>query len=93
MTGTNDSETLRRFFTPGGRLHTMPTRQAKRRSVLDHVAQRFEPGRKYTEREVDAVLKEVHDDHAALRRYLVDEAFLTREAGIYWRSGGTVEVQ
>ena len=93
MTGTNDSETLRRFFAPDGRLHTMPTRHVKRRFVLDHVAQRFEPGRKYAEREVDAVLKEVHDDHAALRRYSVDEGFLTREAGIYWRSGGTVEVE
>ena len=33
-----------------------------------------------------------YDDYAALRRYLVDEGFLTREGGIYWRSGGTVEV-
>ena len=54
-------------------------------------AQRFEPGRKSAEREVDAVLKEIHDDHAALRRYLVDDGFMTREAGVYWRSGGTVE--
>ncbi|WP_245927174.1 DUF2087 domain-containing protein [Nocardioides silvaticus] len=87
----DESETLRRFFSADGRLHTMPTKHVKRRFVLDHVAQRFEPGRKYAEREVDAVLKEVHEDHAALRRYLVDDGFLTREAGIYWRSGGTVE--
>jgi hypothetical protein len=60
--------------------------------VLDHVAQRFELGRTYPEREVDAILKSVHDDHAALRRYLVDDGFLTREAGVYWRSGGTVDV-
>ncbi len=33
-----------------------------------------------------------HPDVAALRRYLVDEGLLTREAGVYWRSGGTVEV-
>ena len=33
-----------------------------------------------------------HDDYAALRRYLVDEQFLTREANVYWRSGGTIEV-
>jgi hypothetical protein len=92
MADTDDSETLRRFFAPDGRLHTMPTRHLKRRFVLDRVAQRFEPGRKYGEREVDTVLKEIHDDHAALRRYLVDDGFLTREAGVYWRSGGTVEV-
>ena len=93
MTGpVDESETLRRFFSPDGRLHTMPTKHLKRRWVLDRIAQRFEPGRKYAEREVDAVLKEIHDDHAALRRYLVDDGFLTREAGVYWRSGGTVEV-
>jgi hypothetical protein len=90
--GVDPAETLRRFFTPEGRLHTMPRKHVKRRWVLDRVAQRFEPGRTYAEREVDAVLKEIHDDHAALRRYLVDDGFLTREDNVYWRSGGTVEV-
>jgi hypothetical protein len=85
-------ETLRRFFTPEGRLHTMPTRHVKRHVVLDHVAQRFELGKVYAEREVDEVLKSIHDDHAALRRYLVDEGFLTRRDNHYWRSGGTVHV-
>ena len=84
-----DPEFLRRFFDDDGRLRTMPTRHAKRRVVLDVVAQRFEPGRTYPEREVDAVLKSVHDDHAALRRYLVDDGFLARVDGEYWRSGGT----
>jgi len=86
------AETLRRFFSPDGRLHTMPTKHVKRQWVLDRIAQRFEPGLTYAEREVDAVLKEIHDDHAALRRYLVDGGYLTREDNVYWRSGGTVEV-
>lgn len=35
----------------------------------------------------------VYDDHAALRRYLVDEELLSRTPdGTYWRSGGTVPV-
>lgn len=92
MTGTDDAETLRRFFSPEGRLHTMPTKHVKRRLVLDRIAQQFEPGRTYDEREVDAVLKEIHADHAALRRYLVDDGLLTRENNVYWRSGGTFEV-
>lgn len=92
MSQPDDAETARRFFSPDGRLHTMPTRHVKRRFVLDRIAQRFEPGRTYAEREVDAVLKEIHDDHAALRRYLVDDGFLARENGVYWRVGGTVEV-
>src|SRR5215204_3965558 len=34
MTGTHDAETLRRFFSPEARLHTMPTKHVKRRLVL-----------------------------------------------------------
>ena len=51
----------------------------------------FEPGRRYPEPVVDEILKAVFDDHCALRRYLVDESFLSRTAGgVYWRTGGTV---
>ena len=55
------------------------------------MAQAFEPGRKYSETAVDEVLKAIFDDHCALRRYLIDEAFMSRNAaGVYWRAGGTV---
>ena len=60
--------------------------------MLDHIVQDFEPGRRYPEPEVNEILSRYNDDVAALRRYLVDEGFMTREAGVYWRSGGTVEV-
>jgi hypothetical protein len=81
---------LRTFFDADGRLTVVPAKRAKRLLVLDHLAQRFEPGERYAEHEVNNRLREVHDDVVALRRYLVDEGFLSREAGIYWRSGGTV---
>ena len=79
-------------FVKDGRLVLMPTKRAKRLVVLDHLAQQFRPGRTYTEAEVSEVLARFHDDYAALRRYLVDEGFLTREANVYWRSGGTFDV-
>jgi hypothetical protein len=78
-------------FVKEGRLVLMPTKRSKRLVVLDHLAQQFEPGRTYTEAEVNAVLERYHDDYAALRRYLVDEGFLAREANVYWRAGGTFE--
>ncbi len=83
---------LRNFVTAGGRLASIPTSRSKRRVVLDFLAARFEPGRVYPEPDVNAVLAAVHPDHAALRRYLVDEGFLERRDGFYWRSGGTFEV-
>lgn len=83
---------LRSFFTDEGRLHTIPSRHAKLLVVLDRLAQEFEPGRTYPEAEVNDVLQRFHPDYAALRRYLVENDFMTRDGGVYWRSGGTFEV-
>ena len=81
-----------RAFLRDGRLTTIPATRSKRLVVLDHVAKVFDIGVRYPEREVDALLHVFHPDHAALRRHLVDEGFLSRESGVYWRSGGSVTV-
>jgi hypothetical protein len=81
-----------RPFVRDGRIIAMPARPGRRRLLLDCVAQAFEPGLRYPEALVDDVLRLLCEDHAVLRRYLVDEGFLSRQAGIYWRSGGTVEL-
>jgi hypothetical protein len=79
-------------FVRDGRLVSIPAQRTKRRVVLEHLVRVFEPGVRYPEREVNALLGVWHPDVAALRRYLVDEGLLTREAGVYWRSGGYVDV-
>jgi hypothetical protein len=81
-----------RPFIRDGRITTLPAKRTRRRLLLDQVAQAFEPGRRYPEKADDEILKAVVDDHCTLRRYLIDEAFLSRTAaGIYWRIGGTVD--
>ncbi len=84
-----ESEVLRRFFR-GDRLSELPAQRHKRLVVLERLALEFEPGLRYRETEVNALLRRFHDDHATLRRALVDEGFLDRAAGEYWRSGGRV---
>lgn len=74
-----------------GRLVHLPRKRSKRLPVLDRLSQEFEPGRHYSEREVNQLLWTFDNDVATLRRYLVDERFLDREDGTYWRSGGSVE--
>jgi hypothetical protein len=81
-----------RAFLPHGRLAQMPAQRTKRRIVLDHIARVFEPGVRYAERDVNTLLRAFDDDYATLRRYLVDEGFLARAGGEYWRAGGTVPV-
>ena len=86
-----EADPVLRAFVVDGRLTRIPSKHGKRLVVLDWLAQDFEPGRQYTEQEVNLILLEHHPDFAALRRYLVDDGFMTREGGIYWRSGGTTE--
>jgi hypothetical protein len=90
-TSRRRDQVLRTFFDAEGRLTTIPAKHSKRLVVLDALAQRFEPGERYSETQVNNLLRDAHDDVAALRRYLVDEGFLSREAGVYWRTGGTVD--
>jgi hypothetical protein len=68
----------------------IPASRAKRLLVLERLVQEFEPGLRYDEREVNFTLQLFHPDYASLRRYLVDEGFLTRAEGVYWRTGGRV---
>ena len=81
-----------RTFVRDGRLVSMPAMRSKRKIVLEHIAACFEPGVKYPERAIDAVLRAWYEDYVSLRRYLIDEALMARENGIYWRTGGPVDV-
>jgi len=86
-----DEARVLRAFVRDGRLTSIPSAWGKRRLVLDWLAQRFEPGRRYSEAMVNLSLGQVHPDTAALRRYLVDDGFLSRDHGEYWRTGGRVD--
>jgi len=81
-----------RAFVRDGRITAIPAQHAKRLVLLEMLAQEFEPGRRYSEKMVNLILGKWHADTAAWRRYLVDDGFLSREAGEYWRSGGVVDV-
>jgi hypothetical protein len=87
-----DVDRVLRTYLRDGRLSAMPRSGRKRQILLEHLVQRFEPGRRYPEVEVNLILREVWDDVAALRRYLVDAALLDRATGVYWRIGGPVDV-
>lgn len=82
-----EAQVLSRFFS-GDRLNEIPSSQSKRRIVLERLAMEFEPGVRYQEPDVNFTLQLWHADYAALRRYLVDEGFMDRADGAYWRTGG-----
>jgi hypothetical protein len=81
-----------RAFIRDGRLLQVPAARAKRRVVLEHIVACFEPGVRYPERAVDAILRAWYDDYVTIRRYLIDEDLMDRDHGLYWRVGGYVDV-
>lgn len=79
------------YLDDDGAIRQIPRKHRKKLVLLDHVSRVFEPGVRYDESEVNALCRSFHDDVALLRRMLVDEEFLARADGVYWRIGGTVD--
>lgn len=78
------NKVLKTFFRRG-RLSQIPAQLKKRQIILEKLAQEFEPEREYSEREVNLILLDFHEDVASLRRGLVSQGLMEREKGIYRR--------
>ncbi|MBE5809391.1 MAG: metalloregulator ArsR/SmtB family transcription factor [Clostridiales bacterium] len=72
-------------FFEYGKLKSIPTQKKKERIVLEEMVKSFEPGRQYTEREINIILADFHDDFCTLRRDMIGEKLLARDHQIYWR--------
>ncbi len=75
-----------RDFMEGDRLKAIPRQWKKREVILRHLAEQFEMGQRYTEKEVNEILGRTHEDYASLRRYLIDSRRLARDHEVYWRT-------
>ncbi|MGA7911202.1 MAG: DUF2087 domain-containing protein [Candidatus Dormiibacterota bacterium] len=80
-----DARVLENFSDATGRLVAIPAQRKKRLAVL--LVEEFQPGRRYSEAEVNRIISRRHPDFATLRRYMVDEELMQRRSGIYWRTG------
>lgn len=72
-------------FVDGERLLKIPDQLKKRKVILRWLVERFDPELRYHERELNAIIKRHHEDTATLRRELIMEGLMRREADIYWR--------
>ena len=87
-----DVPAVLRPFMADGRILMMPAKASRRRLILEIVVQDFDIGVRYSEKMVNLTLGMRHSDTAMLRRYLVDEDLMSRHNGVYWRTGGKVDV-
>ena len=72
-------------FFEYGKLKSIPMQKKKERIVLEELVKAFEHGRTYTEREVNIILADYHDDFCTLRRDMIGEQLLARDHQTYWR--------
>lgn len=82
-----DRKVLQTYLDDRGRIHSFPAQQKKYLVLVRHVLQAFEPNRRYSEKQVNEVLRSYNKDTARLRRSLVDHGLMKREGGggAYWR--------
>jgi predicted transcriptional regulator len=82
-----DRKVVRDFSLPDGRLKTIPAQRKKLEALLRHLVRAFEPGQRYSEKQVNEILARYHEDTASLRRELVGYKLMEREGGggEYWR--------
>jgi len=72
-------------FFEYGKLKSIPAQRKKERIVLEVIVEAFEYDRIYTEREVNIIIADFHDDFCTIRRNMVGEGLLARDTSGYWR--------
>lgn len=80
-----DKKTLRDYVVDG-RVPNLPSKVNRWLVILRWIATKFEPGKHYTEKQVNAILRDINEDYATVRRYLIDYGYMRRElgGGDYW---------
>lgn len=88
VTQAEKDEMLQKFFDDG-KLTRFPSKEKQRLVILREVLERFQPEKRYKEKEVNDLLSQVYEDYALLRRYLIDYGFIDRtpDGSMYWRKG------
>ncbi|SDT11328.1 hypothetical protein SAMN05444162_3118 [Paenibacillaceae bacterium GAS479] len=74
---------LRNFIDKEGRLKSIPAQFKKKLVVLEHLAQKLEPGRAYPEKEINEFIGQFHPDFATLRREFIMQQFMFRQKEVY----------
>lgn len=66
-------------------LHLSP-KEKKKIVILKKIAEQFQRDKKYSEKELNIILKDIYEDFATVRRYLIEYGFMdrTNDGKEYW---------
>lgn len=88
ITEEERESTLKTYFLSEEelKLNKFPAKEKKKIVVLQRIVSSFEVGRRYSEVEVNNILKAIYEDFATIRRYLIEYGFMdrTKDCSEYW---------
>lgn len=74
-----------RSFFEYGKLRSIPVQRKKKLICYEQIAEHFELGRVYEEKDVNRIISPIHEDYCTIRRDMIGEGILKREDGRYVR--------
>ena len=88
ITENEREKVLQTYFKNGldGAVDIFPSKEKRKIMVLQHILKRFDQDKKYSEQEVNDIIKTAHDDYVTVRRYFIEYGFMDRnsDGSQYW---------
>ncbi|WP_425448909.1 DUF2087 domain-containing protein [Dethiothermospora halolimnae] len=77
---------LKNYFNKDGKLDILPSKEKKKIIILKNIVENFNNNKKYTEKEINIILKRIYEDYVTIRRYLIQYGFMkrTKDCKYYW---------
>jgi hypothetical protein len=77
---------LSSFLDAAGAIKAFPVQEKKLQVLVQYVLKAFEPGQRYTEKQVNEILARFNEDTAFLRRSLIEYKYMERtsDGKAYW---------
>jgi len=88
ITQAEREDILKRYFGPDNKLliKGFPAKEKRKIIIMQKIMADFKAERKYSEKEVNALLKQYYDDYVSVRRAMIQYGFLDRNENgtMYW---------
>lgn len=77
---------IKNYMDENGVIKIYPAKEKKKIVVLSEVAKNFSREKKYSEKEINRILKRVYEDYVTIRRALIEYGFIDRskDCSSYW---------
>ena len=72
-------------FFEYGKLRSIPVQRKKKLICYELIAEHFEPGKVYEEKEVNAIISPIYEDYCTVRRDMISEGIFSRDGTRYVR--------